>query len=106
MNNEEKILSAIEALTATVQTMQADILDLKQGQAKLESDSRTMRDKLESVHQSQIKVELEWFPKILVTMDGHKVDVEKNKEQDGRISVLEKRVDKHDVEISCLRKAE
>ena len=44
---------------------------------------------LQSVHESQLRVELEWYPKIEAALEGAAISVNKNAEQDERLSALE-----------------
>ena len=63
-----------------------------------------MEEKLQSVHDSQVRVELEWIPKINASADAIMNLIEKDKEQDKRISALESTTDDHGFRIMALEK--
>ena len=72
--------------------------DLQAIQALLEP----IKEELKVVHTSQLKVELEQYPRIAAALDGFAVSTQKNVEQDRRISALEKTQDNHDTRIWAL----
>jgi len=57
---------------------------------------------LQTVHESQVRVELEWLPKIGLALDAISASIEKNTEQDKRISVLENTTQNHSNRIFAL----
>jgi len=57
MNNEDKILSMLENLTASVKLMQGDISELKQGQAKLEQGQAKLEQGQAKLEQGFAKLE-------------------------------------------------
>ena len=90
-------------------SIKADINDLKEGlevvrtsQLKVESeqysikaDVNDLKEGLEVVRTSQLKVELEQYPRIAAALDGVISGIEKNKEQDKRITALENIAEDH-----------
>lgn len=96
MNGEEKILAMLEQLQQGQARLEQGYAKLEQGQAKLEQgqsklerELTSLKDTVQTVKNSQLKVELEQFPKIAAAIDGAVGGTEKNKEQDSRISILE-----------------
>ena len=74
----------------------------------------SMDSRLDSLEESQtairksiLKIELEQLPRITAALDGVASGMEKNKEQDRRLFIVEDRVEEHDHRIVALeRKAE
>ena len=64
----------------------------------VEESQRVIRD-------SQLRVELEQFPRISAALDGVAGNNDKNMEQDRRISSLESRSEEHDKMIFALERA-
>ncbi|MCL1829344.1 MAG: hypothetical protein FWG32_07610, partial [Oscillospiraceae bacterium] len=64
----------------------------------VEESQRVIRD-------SQLRVELEQFPKINAALDGAAGNYDKNVEQDRRISSLEGKTEDHDKMIFALERA-
>ena len=77
--------SKLEPITECLDTMQGDISNLQEG--------------LQQVRASQLKVELEQYPRIAAALDGVFGSVQKDEELSGRISYLEKKADIHDTRL-------
>jgi len=130
MNNEEKILEILQQLQQGQSAMQGDIEGLKQGQAatnarldgleqgqadmqgkidsmqsdigSLKSDVSSLQDGLQQVRTSQLKVELEQYPRINAAIDGVLGNIQKDEELNARVSYLEKKTDIHDTRLYSL----
>lgn len=94
MNNEEKILSALETLTTTVTAIQSDIQELKQGQAELRED-------VDLVRRSVVVIENEHGKMLGAIYDGY-LDHQRKIEH---IEPLENKVDEHEIRIWTLEEA-
>ena len=70
---------------------------------KVEVSQKDMQESIANIRKSQLKVELEQFPRIAIALDGVHGATEKNIEQDGRIFDLEEQVEQHDIEITALK---
>jgi len=104
VNNEEKILAILEK-------MQSDISDLKQGQAdtnarlnRVEKDVQSVKQDVQAVKISQMRTELEQYPRISAALDGFLVNRDRVNAQDERIVFLEKKTTDHDVRIFGLER--
>ena len=109
MNNEEKILEILQQLQQGQTAMQGDIAGLKsdvsglkEGQAVMQGDIAKLQDDVERVRASQLKVELEQYPRISAALDGVLAGIQKNEAQDERIAYVEKKVDFHDTRLYSL----
>jgi len=87
-----------EEITAETGPIKADIAELKADNVELKADQAVIR-------KSQLKVELEQFPKIKAALDGMDVGKDKNFEQDRRLVILEDKVESHDDRIISLELA-
>ena len=70
---------------------------------KVEASQKDMQESLDNIRKSQLRVEVEQFPRIKAALDGVHGATEKNIEQDGRIFTLEEQVEQHDLEITALK---
>ena len=62
-------------------------------------------DEQKIIRESQLRVELEQFPRITAALDGNKSNEDKNKEQDKRLAGIESVVDEHSIRIFALEQA-
>lgn len=100
MDANNELLQAIgqmmdSKLAAALEPIRADIQDLKTGQ-------KDLQEQVERVRHSVVKIELEQLPRIAAALDGVVGGIEKEKEQDNRISVLEGKADNHSTRIWAL----
>ena len=84
MNNEEKILAMLELI---------------------QQEQKEMREQLETVRASQLKVELEQYPRISAALDGFSYNRDKNEQLGERVTDLENKADRHDIRIGALELA-
>lgn len=68
----------------------------------LEEKFESFEEEQAIIRHSQLKVELEQFPRIAAALDGVVSGIDKNTEQDRRISILENKVENHDNRIISL----
>lgn len=61
-----------------------------------------LEESQQAIRTSQLRVELEQYPRIASALDGVVGGIEKNKEQDERIVILERKADNHDTRIYAL----
>jgi len=54
------------------------------------------------IRKSQLKVELEQYPRITAALDGVQAGIDKNRAQDSQIYILEDKVENHDDRIIAL----
>ena len=85
-----------------LEQMRGDIQGLKTGQTAILARMDAVEKGQEVIRTSQLKVELEQYPRIAAALDGFAVSTEKNAEQDRRISALENSTDVHDTRIWAL----
>jgi len=85
-------------LSLALEPIRTDIAALKQGQAEL-------KESLQLVRISQLKVELEQYPRIAAALDGVVAGIEKNEAQDDRILTLENKTENHNNRIVALEYA-
>ena len=130
MNNEDKILAMLERMEERQQNTESVLAQLQQGQTALQGEvssinkrlngmdkrlenvedslaevinsQRTVDERVNKVWESQLRVEMEQFPRITAALDGNKMNAEKNAEQDRRISAVETAVDEHDIRLFAL----
>ena len=116
MNNEEKILALLEKMDsrqnkteALLEKMQGDISAMQSGISVMQGDIISIKNRLDAVEESQevmrasqLKVELEQYPKISAALDGFFANRDKNDQHGERIAFLEKKTDIHDVRIGAL----
>ena len=104
----EKI-DKLEALTAKLEQgqleMRSDIKTLKSDAQAAKFHMSTANERLDTMKNSILRIEMEHLPKIQAALDGSVTAIEHNKEQDKRIRVLENKTDRHDVEIFGLQQA-
>ena len=79
--------------------------DLQAIGALVDSKLKPIREEMQVIRTSQLKVELEQYPRIGAALDGVVGGIEKNAEQDKRIFVLENKVEHHDNRIIALEYA-
>ena len=100
----------VTTLKTDVATMRANItslehsVDTRFGVMQIEMEN--MKQTIEAVKTSQIRVELEQYPRIAASLDFSQVNKEKSEQHEGRIVSLENRVDVHDLRITGLELAE
>jgi len=71
--------------------------------APIKSDIKELKKSAERSHAFQLKVEAEYYPLIRATYEGLMGAIEKNTEQDKRITVIEEKMEKHDLNIEALK---
>jgi len=102
MNNEEKILSMLEALTAKVDNLDNAVGTLKQTVGSLEQDAISIR-------QTTMKIEHEHGQKLTALLDGYKLLYDLSGEIRQDVAGLQSTQEKQDLNIKWLdsqRKAE
>lgn len=67
--------------------------------SRFEVRLENLEDRVQSVKDSQTTVELVWFPRINAALEQGQNERDKNKEQDERITYLEKKADIHDTRL-------
>ena len=65
----------------------------------IQEETNPLAEGLQQVRASQLKVELEQYPRIAAALDGVLAGIEKNQSQDERIAYLERKTDNHDARI-------
>lgn len=75
---------------------------IEQGQSAILTRIDALEEGQQVIRDSQLKVELEQFPRIAAALDGFANSEKKNEEQDQRISAIARDVDKHDTRIWTL----
>ena len=70
---------------------------------KVEVSQKDMQESMDNIRKSQLRVEIDQFPRITLALDSAHGANEKNIEQDGRIFNLEEQVEQHDFEITALK---
>ena len=86
----------LEQRQTTLEQKQSQLI---QGQANLEQKQADLEEMLQLIRASQLKVELEQYPRIAAALEGVTGGVQKDKEQDARIAYLEKKTDLHDARL-------
>ena len=76
--------------------------DLQAIGALMDSKLEPIREEMQSIRNSQLKVELEQYPRITAALDGVVGGIEKDKEQDERIVALERKADNYDTRIYAI----
>lgn len=68
----------------------------------IQEETAPLAESLQIVRNSQMKVELEQYPRIAAALDGVVGGIQKGEEQDKRIEYLEKKTDIHDTRLYSL----
>ncbi|MDR2712796.1 MAG: hypothetical protein LBB91_06760, partial [Clostridiales bacterium] len=106
---ESKVTAETSSIKASITEQEskvtAETSSIKANIAKLELKVTSLEESVQTIRDSQLIVENIWFPKINAALDGILGEIEKNKEQDRRISVLENKVENHGVRIISLEYA-
>jgi len=116
MNNEEKILSILEKVDGRMEKMEADIGELKAGQAemrtdverlelhmlKAQKDLRETKEFEDFVRDKMFYYEETESKRIQVAMDSAQYNQDGLNRQDRRVQSLERRADDHSNRISIL----
>ncbi|MCL2351306.1 MAG: hypothetical protein FWC55_02115 [Firmicutes bacterium] len=99
MNNEEKILHAVETLVIMQTTTQAQISELKTDVTGLKSDVTGLKDRVESIHYNLARLELENSREHGAIFD--KLDVLESKTNQNTEAILriEERLDMAEISI-------
>ena len=71
---------------------------------RLEARMDRLEEMLQSVHDSQLRMELEWQPRINLALEAIANLLEHDKEQDRRISRLEHTAENHEPRIMALER--
>jgi hypothetical protein len=79
-------------IDSKLEPIKADISELKQRLVNVEENQ-------DAIRQSQLIVENIQFPRIQSALDGFAVSVDKDKEQDKRITGLERKTEQHDIRL-------
>lgn len=85
-----------------LQAIQALLEPIQAGQEKLSTRLDRLEESLQIVRNSQMKVELEQYPRIAAALDGVVGAAQRDEAQDKRIEYLEKKTDIHDTRLYSL----
>ena len=113
MNNEEKILATLgqmqermdvnfERIDFRFERIESDINGMKSDINDMKSDIEDLKESNEKIRCFQIDVESNYWQRIAGALDGVIGGINRNQEQDDRLTVLEKKVDNHSSRISFL----
>ena len=99
-------------LETKVTRLETDVAELKENVSGLDAKVTNLETKvdglekdLQQVRDSQLRVELEQYPRIAAALEGVVSMIEKNKAQDERITVLERKTDNHGDRILAIEYA-
>jgi len=96
------ISTRLDAVSSRLDAVQAEITDLKQGQSDTNARLDRMEKDVQAIRISQLRTELEQYPKISASLDGFLSNRDKSDEQDERIASLENETANHDIRIFSL----
>ncbi len=113
---EQKLEQKLEPIYARLDSADKDRQDMKDSLKELRDSHTRMEERLgiveerldnldgrvQAVHESQVRIEQEQYPRITAALDRGAVEHDKNQEQDGRLGYLETKTDFHDVRLYAL----
>jgi chromosome segregation ATPase len=94
-SEQYRINADINDLKESLEGVRTSQLKVESEQYSIKADVNDLKEGLEVVRTSQLKVELEQYPRIAAALDGVISGIEKNKEQDKRITALENIAEDH-----------
>jgi phage-related tail protein len=98
-------------MQSDVTTIQGDMATMQGAVAKLEEDMTAVKssvvqleESMSVVRLSTMRAEMEHYPRIQAALDGLSGAIDHNKTQDSRILRLERKTERHDMELLALQK--
>ena len=104
-NRLDKMDARFDKVDARLDTLEGKVEVVRQYQLKVDARLDTLEERVEVVRQSQLNVELTELPRIAAALDGYSIARDKNKQQDERITYLERKADNHDMRLGALEMA-
>jgi len=98
INNDEKVLQILAAIQRDMTEMKADMTEMKAKTDKIESDVKFTKETV-------VRMENDFGQKINALFDGYSGNYDLNKENDARITRLERDVEKLNIEVRFLKAA-
>jgi chromosome segregation ATPase len=96
----------ISGLKEDVSSLKEDNLSLKADNLSFKETHKVMFKMFDRIHESLARIENDQGYKINVLFDAYQANQDINNDNRQQLSVLEKRVDKHDLRLMALEKAE